>query len=33
MGKRSSQIEAILGYQIQDEIIHRDELVLLAGAG
>lgn len=29
MGKKSSQIEALLGYKIQDEVIHRDELVLL----
>ncbi|MEW6443299.1 MAG: glutamate 5-kinase [bacterium] len=32
LGKRSSQIEAVLGYRIQDEIIHRDELVLMADA-
>ncbi len=29
MGKKSAQIEALLGYKIQDEVIHRDELVLL----
>ncbi len=28
-GKRTSQVEAILGYKYQDEIIHRDNLVLL----
>jgi glutamate 5-kinase len=28
-GKRSSEIEAILGYKEMDEVIHRDDLVLL----
>lgn len=28
-GNKSSEIETILGYRIQDEVIHRDELVLL----
>jgi glutamate 5-kinase len=28
-GHRTSEIAAILGYQIADEIIHRDNLVLL----
>lgn len=29
MGKPSSQIESILGYIDEDELIHRDNLVLL----
>ena len=29
MGRQSSQIEAVLGYQYGDEVIHRDNLVLL----
>lgn len=29
LGRRSSEIEAILGYKYGDEIIHRDNLVLL----
>jgi glutamate 5-kinase len=28
-GKKSSEIEPVLGYHIRDEIIHRDELVVL----
>ncbi|MBZ0157926.1 MAG: hypothetical protein K8I29_17145, partial [Alphaproteobacteria bacterium] len=28
-GKRTSEIEAILGYKYSDEVIHRDNLVLL----
>ncbi len=28
-GKRSSELEAILGYKTVDEVIHRDDLVLL----
>jgi len=28
-GRKSSEIESVLGYRIQDEIIHRDELVIL----
>ena len=31
-GKKSSEIEALLGYRIRDEIIHRDELVLVPGS-
>ena len=27
-GKKSSEIEAILGQKLYDEVIHRDELVL-----
>jgi len=27
-GKKSDEIEAILGYKYKDEIIHRDHLVL-----
>jgi glutamate 5-kinase len=34
MGRRSSDIEALVGYRGRDEIIHRDDLVLLkASAG
>jgi glutamate 5-kinase len=29
MGRRSNQIEALVGYRGRDEIIHRDDLVLL----
>jgi len=29
MGKRSSEIEALLGYQGRNEVVHRDNLVLL----
>lgn len=32
-GRRSSEIEAILGYHGRDEMIHRDDLVLDAGTG
>ncbi len=28
-GRKSAEIEPVLGYRIQDEIIHRDELVVL----
>ncbi|HWJ06977.1 MAG TPA: PUA domain-containing protein, partial [Steroidobacteraceae bacterium] len=28
-GRRSQELEAILGYRGRDEIIHRDDLVLL----
>jgi glutamate 5-kinase len=28
-GRKSAEIESILGYRIQDEIIHRDELVIV----
>jgi glutamate 5-kinase len=31
-GRRSAEIEAILGWRGRDEIVHRDDLVLLAGA-
>ncbi|HEY6873402.1 MAG TPA: glutamate 5-kinase [Geobacteraceae bacterium] len=30
MGRRSSEIEAVLGYKYGDEVIHRDNLVLLS---
>jgi len=29
MGSASSKIEAILGYQVDEELIHRDNLVLV----
>jgi glutamate 5-kinase len=29
IGRRTEQIEAILGYRGRDEMIHRDDLVLL----
>lgn len=29
-GKRTSEIEAVLGYKDSDEVVHRDDLVLLA---
>jgi glutamate 5-kinase len=32
-GKKSSEIEALLGYRIRDEIIHRDELVVVTKKG
>lgn len=28
-GKRSSEIEAVLGYKYSDEVVHRDDLVIL----
>ena len=28
-GRRSTEIEAILGYQCRNELIHRDDLVLI----
>jgi glutamate 5-kinase len=31
-GRRSSEIEAILGFRGRDELIHRDDLVLLDSA-
>ena len=31
-GKKSSEIEALLGYRIRDEIIHRDEMVIVSGS-
>jgi glutamate 5-kinase len=33
MGHKSSDIEAILGYRGRTEMIHRDDLVLIKGAG
>jgi glutamate 5-kinase len=30
MGARSSEIEPILGYRHADEVIHRDNLVILS---
>lgn len=32
-GRHSSEIEATLGYRYQDEVIHRDDLVVLQGLG
>jgi glutamate 5-kinase len=32
-GRKSAQIESILGYRLRDEIIHRDELVVLVKQG
>ncbi len=32
MGRKSSEIEALLGFRGRDEMIHRDDLVLLRGA-
>jgi glutamate 5-kinase len=32
MGRRSSQIEQLVGFRGRDEIIHRDDLVLRSGA-
>jgi glutamate 5-kinase len=32
-GRNSSEIESVLGYRIRDEVIHRDELVVLKEAG
>ena len=32
MGKKSSDISAVLGYKFTDEIIHRDDMVITAGA-
>ena len=29
LGKKSSEIEKILGYKYSDEIIHRDEMAIL----
>jgi glutamate 5-kinase len=29
-GKKSAEIESVLGYRLRDEIIHRDEMVVLA---
>jgi hypothetical protein len=29
MGRRSSEIEAILGFRGREELIHRDDLVIL----
>ena len=33
MKRRSAEIEALLGYRGRDEIIHRDDLVMLGGEG
>ncbi|MGB6603223.1 MAG: glutamate 5-kinase [Steroidobacteraceae bacterium] len=33
LGRRSSEIETLLGFRGRDEMIHRDDLVLLAPAG
>jgi glutamate 5-kinase len=32
MGRKSSEIESILGYRGRDEMIHRDDLVILQGS-
>jgi glutamate 5-kinase len=32
-GKKSAEIESVLGYRIRDEIIHRDELVIVTKQG
>ncbi len=32
-GKRTGEIERVLGYKYRDEVIHRDDLVLLEGEG
>jgi hypothetical protein len=32
MGRRSSEIELLLGFRGRDEMIHRDDLVLLREA-
>ena len=29
MGRKSSEIEALLGFRGRDEIIHRDDLIIL----
>jgi glutamate 5-kinase len=31
-GRKSSEIEQVLGYKHSDEVIHRDNLVILEGA-
>jgi glutamate 5-kinase len=33
LGKKSTEIEAVLGYKYSDEIVHRDDLVLLERQG
>jgi glutamate 5-kinase len=33
MGKKSSEIERLLGFRGRDEMVHRDDLVLLPGPG
>jgi glutamate 5-kinase len=33
MGRRSSDIEQLVGFRGRDEIVHRDDLVLRKGAG
>jgi hypothetical protein len=32
MGRQSSEIEALLGFRGRDEMIHRDDLVLMRDA-
>ena len=32
-GRKSAEIEAILGYRGRDELVHRDDLVLTEGRG
>jgi hypothetical protein len=29
MGRKSSEIEALIGFRVRDEMIHRDDLVIL----
>jgi glutamate 5-kinase len=33
MGRRSTEISGVLGYKVSDEIVHRDNFVLLKEAG
>jgi len=33
LGRRSAEIEALLGYAGPEELVHRDDLVLVEGAG
>jgi glutamate 5-kinase len=33
MGRRSSEIEQLVGFRGRDEIVHRDDLVLRKSAG
>jgi len=32
MGRRSAEIEQLLGFRGRDEVVHRDDMVLRAGA-
>jgi glutamate 5-kinase len=32
MGRRSTEIEQLVGFRGRDEVVHRDDLVLRAGA-